>query len=110
MDQKRDWSETPWHIERYKEPYTSSLDTYIVVSRAGLIVAKCGTGDFEIPSNARLISAAPKLLDALEGVVRCMETDAAMGHAIDRYYYDMAKNAISEVYTHPGPTPGRNRR
>ena len=98
MKEKQDWSESPWHVEKYKEPFTSSIDTYVVVSNEGLIVAKCGTGDFEIPGNARLISASPKLLAALEGVVRCMETDIAIGKPIDRYYYNQAKIAISEAY------------
>ena len=66
MSSKTKLTPGPWHIERYKEPYTSLLDTYIVVSSEGLIVAKCGTGDFEIPDNANLIAAAPELYEALE--------------------------------------------
>ena len=66
MSNETKWTPGAWHVERYKEPYTSSLDTYIVVSSAGLIVAKCGTGDFEMPDNANLIAAAPELYEALK--------------------------------------------
>lgn len=56
----------PWQIERYKEPYDNTFWSYQVRSDNGLVVAKCGTGDFEIPHNAHLIAAAPKMLGALE--------------------------------------------
>ena len=74
MSNETKWTQGPWHVERYKEPYTSSLDTYTVVSNAGLIVAKCGTGDFEIPDNANLIAAAPELYAALADMVSSYES------------------------------------
>jgi len=59
----------PWSVEKYKEPYNNHLYTYHVLNEESLIVAKCGTGDFEIPDNARLIAAAPEMLEALEAVL-----------------------------------------
>lgn len=58
-----------WKVETHQEPYNSCLLTYQVVSDQGLVVAKCGTGDWEIPHNAKLIAAAPEIYDALVEVL-----------------------------------------
>jgi predicted esterase len=47
--------------------------------------------------NANLIAAASDLLETLEGAVRCWETDLSMGHEIDRYYYQKARDAIAKA-------------
>ena len=37
-----------------------------------------------------------KLREALQGAVRCWETDLAMGHEVDRHYYRQAKAALQK--------------
>jgi len=48
-------------------------------------------------ANARMIVAAPELLEALEGAVRCWEMDIALGYNVDRYYYRKARAAIEKA-------------
>ena len=48
-------------------------------------------------SNAYLIAAAPELLEALDGLVRCWETDIYLGYPVDRYYYAKAKAALAKA-------------
>jgi hypothetical protein len=63
------YTKRPWRVEIYFEPFNSHTHTYQVVSDDGLIIAKCGTGGSEIASAARLITAAPDLLEALEEIM-----------------------------------------
>ena len=37
-----------------------------------------------------------RLREALQGAVRCWETDLAIGYEVDRYYYAKAKEALQE--------------
>jgi hypothetical protein len=62
-------TKTPWRVEIYFEPFNSHTHTYQVVSDDGLIVAKCGTGGSEVANDAKLIAAAPDLLEALEEIL-----------------------------------------
>jgi hypothetical protein len=63
------YTKTPWRVETYFEPFNSHTHTYQVVSNDGLIIAKCGTGGLEVASAARLIAAAPDILEALEEIM-----------------------------------------
>ena len=45
---------------------------------------------------ARIVAERDKLREALQGAVRCWETDLAMGHEVDRHYYRQAKAALQE--------------
>lgn len=60
----------PWKIEKYKEPYNNHLDTFQVIDKDGIIIAKCGIGDTEVEANAKLISLAPEMYDALEKLAK----------------------------------------
>ena len=90
----------PWEIQR-----DSGLHIYITQPQdkenrtAGYYaeVRRFTSDQKQVEANARLISAAPELLEALKGAVRCMETDINIGRGVDLYYYEKAKDAIAKA-------------
>lgn len=76
-------STPPWKVETYLEPYNSKIKTYQVVSSDGLIVAKCGTGDFEVTGNAELIASAPEMQATIKELAEALEYEMQMfGHMV----------------------------
>jgi hypothetical protein len=82
-------TKNPWRVAIYFEPFDSHA-TYQVVSDDGLIVAKCGTGGSEVAIDAKLIAAAPDLLEALEEIMSWQTT-------APRESIDMARAAIAKA-------------
>lgn len=92
----------PWEVESYLEPYNRHLLTYQVRSEF-FVVAKCGTG-FETKENARLIAAAPDLLDALEYILVNLERSPTTG--IYEIHEDILEYAITTVAKAKGENAG----
>jgi transcriptional regulator with XRE-family HTH domain len=70
---------------------------FIYPSELRQIADFCDQQGMDTDTNVNIIAAAPDLLEALEGAVRCWETDLSMGHEIDRYYYQKARDAIAKA-------------
>lgn len=90
------WSEEPWKIEQYFEPYNSHMPSYNIVSDEQLIVAKLGTGGKEIKSNANLIAAAPELYYALSDLLYAIENFDRVESYIIEYAIHILEKARGE--------------
>lgn len=74
----------------YPLEITKNDDYFVIITNLGYHYAK--TFD---PSAARLIAAAPDLLDALKGAVGYVEMEG--GYLNDPYWYTAAKCAIAKA-------------
>ncbi len=64
----------PWLIKTNKDPLPLQPDQFAIKNFDGLHIADINTGMYDVESNAKLIAAAPDLLDGLINSKKVIES------------------------------------
>jgi hypothetical protein len=81
----------PWRIGRFAWTVEAGREDYpaLIANVHGQMQGKAGSGDTQLDANARLIAAAPELLEALEAISRESQATTRIR--------SMAENAIAKA-------------
>lgn len=94
------WSNGVSHIIKVSRSEIGNNGRYSCLIKSGIIAEVFGDTKEECEANARLIAAAPELLEALELIVKNVRAGITGNNEINSIYLRQAEKAIQKA-THP---------